>query len=169
MRKTAIRLATALGVLLLLACGALALSSGDSLISLSYLKSTFLTDAVAKGEAAAGAKLQETYDAAKSTLDALQKVYLGQSAGTSGNYSGSLQPRMWGEGDRLELYTGSGVLMLAGTATVTHNGAFIDVTAGAEVASGAKLSANHRYLAGEDTTAQLTVRSGAAHLGVLGA
>ena len=169
MKKAGIRLAAALGVLLLLACGAFALSSGDSLISLSYLKSTFLPSAVTKGESAAGAKLQETYNAAKSGLDALQQGYLGQSSGTSGNYSGALQPRDWRQGDQLELYTGSGVLMLAGSAAVTHNGAFIDVTEGAEVASGARLSANHRYLAGEDTTAQITVHSGAAQLGVQGA
>ena len=168
MKKRTLRLALLAGILLALACGAYALSSGDSLISLSYLKSTFVPNALEQGEEAAGDKLQETYDKAKSTLDALQQGYLGQDTGASGSYSATLQPRSWSGGDKVELCAGSGLLMMSGTALVTHSGAFIDITEGSEVASGSRLSAGHRYLAGEDTSAVITVSSGAAQMGVQG-
>ncbi len=170
MRKSMVRLLCGAGILVLMACGALALSSGDSLITLAYLKDTFIPGAVAKGEEAANAKLQETYDSAKSTLDALQKELTGGAQGgeSTGAYSGALGPRDWSEGDVVSLGTGSGALLLDGGASVTHNGAFIDVTAGSEVASGGRLIPNHRYLVGEDTAAEITVISGAARMGLQG-
>lgn len=168
MKKKVLRLAVTAGVLLVLACGAYALSSGDSLISLSYLNNTVIPSAVSQGTTAANQKLQEAYDQAKSTLDALQQGYLGQSTGTSGSYSTSFQPREWKGGDKVELTTGSGLFVLSGTAVVIHNGAFIDVTEGSEIASGSRLTTGHRYLTGEDTTAFISVSSGAAQMGVQG-
>ena len=170
MKKAGIRLLCAAGVLILLACGAYALSSGDSLISLNYLKETFLPGAVQQGEEAAGKKLQETYDSAKGTLDTFQGEALAQLTGGEGGtaYSATLQARSWSQGDTVDLYTGSGALMLGGVASVTHSGALIDVTTGGEVPSGSRLTANHRYLVGEDTLAQITVLSGAAQMGVQG-
>ena len=135
MRRSFTRLLCLMGVLVLLACGAYALSSGDSLVSLRYLREVFMPGAVEQGSTAANSKLQETYDAAKSTLDELQAGYTGQ-AGTGGSYSASLQARDWSEGDTVEIGTGSGLLMLEGTAWVTHNGVLVDVTEGTEVASG---------------------------------
>lgn len=167
MRRSFTRLLCLMGVLALLACGAYALSSGDSLVSLRYLREVFMPGAVEQGSTAANSKLQETYDAAKSTLDELQAGYTGQ-AGTGGSYSASLQARDWSEGDTVEIGTGSGLLMLEGTASVTHNGVLVDVTEGTEVASGSRLTAGHRYLAGEDTTVQAQVISGAASMGVQG-
>lgn len=170
MRRPVLRLVCALAVLAMLACGAYALTSGDSLISLSYLKNTFLPQAVSQGEQMAEEKLQQTYDSAKSALDQAQKSYLAQITGNEEGklYSGTLQPRDWDEGDEVEVSTGSSVLMLEGTACVTHSGAFVDVTAGEEVPSGGRLTANHRYLGGEDTLARITVLSGAARIGLQG-
>lgn len=168
MKKRMLSLVLAGGTLLALACGAYALSSGDSLISLSYLRDTVIPDAVSQGEQAAGDRLQETYDQAKDTLDALQQGYLGQTSGFSGSYSATLQPQSWNGGDKVELHTGSGLLMLSGTAAVTHTGAFIDITQGSEIPSGSRLTAGHRYLVGEDTSAIVTVNSGAAQMGVQG-
>lgn len=164
MKKRAICLLCAAGMLIVMACGAYAVSLGDSLITLSYVKDTFLPQAVQQGEAAADKKLQETYDSAKGTLDGLQKGYLAQMTGeeTGEAYSASLQARDWSEGDEVALITGSGLLMLSGTAAVSHNGVFIDVTAGSELSSGARLTANHRYLVGEDTLAR--VKIGRAHV-----
>lgn len=170
MKKSAARLLCAAGVLLLMACGAYALSSSDSLVTLSYLKNVFLPEAVQEGEDAADAQLQQVYDDAENTLDSLQKGYVAQAAGEAagGTYSAGLQARDWSDGDELVLPTGSGLLMLEGTAMVIHNGVFIDVTAGSEVGSGTRLTANHRYLAGEDTQARITVLSGAAQFGLQG-
>lgn len=161
-RKTrALALALAL---VLLACGAGALSSGDSLISLSYLTETFFPEAQKKGEEAARNKLQETYDSAKAQLDKVQQ----EATGHAGLSSQTLEGKDWSDGDAVTLPTGSGFLLLDGSARMTHSGVVVDVMAGTEVLSGSMLAAGHRYLVGEDTTAQVTVLSGAARLGVQG-
>ena len=59
-------------VLALLARGAYALSSGDSLVSLRYLREVFMPGAVEQGSTAANSTLRETYGAAKSTQAELQ-------------------------------------------------------------------------------------------------
>ena len=51
-----------------LAGGALALSGGDSLVSLSYLNNTFLPSAQTQLEQTATKPLQETYDEAVAKL-----------------------------------------------------------------------------------------------------
>lgn len=162
MKKRMIRLLCAAGVLAAMACGAWAVTSPDGLVSLSYLNNTFLPSAVEKGTTAAYHKLQQTYDSAKATLDALA------GGGSKQEESAVLAPKSWGEGDTVTLPTGSGALLLEGTVLVTHAGAVVDITAGGEVASGQTLKENHRYLVGEDTSAQLVVLSGGASMGVQG-
>lgn len=151
---------------LLLAVAGYAAASGDSLISLSYLRDTFFPKAVQAGQTAADKALQDTYDKGKAQLDAAAAG--GNTAGTGGLYSDTLQERAWTDGQIITLTTGAGFLMLDGSATVVHTGAVVDVTAGAEVSSGAALTRNHRYLVGENTDAAVTIRSGEAALGVQG-
>lgn len=63
-------------------------------------------------------------------------------------------------GDALTGSTGTGVLLLAGGMQVTFNsGAVVDVTTGTIVTSGSALTASHRYLVAEETTAVFTVTS----------
>ena len=146
----------------LLTAGAYAAASGDSLVSLSYLRESFFPKAVQAGEEAGNKLLQQTYDDALATLDA------GEGAGAAGSYSDTLQRREWPDGQIVTLPTGAGFLMLDGSATVVHTGAVIDVTAGGEVPSGSALTRNHRYLVGENTNAAVTVRSGQAAIGIQG-
>lgn len=63
------------------------------------------------------------------------------------------------EGDVLTASTGTSVLVLAGSASVTFSGAVVDVTTGTAVSSGSILTVNHRYLVAENTTADFTVTS----------
>ncbi|MFR6184500.1 MAG: S-layer homology domain-containing protein [Lawsonibacter sp.] len=91
-----------------------------------------------------------------------------ESGGGGGLYSADLRSRTFHQGDTLTLPAGSGVLAMAGTGEVIHSGAFIDVTEGVEIPSGSKLTPGHRYLAGEDTSAVISVRSGAMYLGLQG-
>lgn len=149
----------------LLTAGVYAAASGDSLISLSYLQKTFFPQAVQAGQEAADKALQDVYDKGKTQLDAAAG---GAAGGTGGLYSDTLQERAWSDGQILSLPTGSSFLMLDGSAAVSHSGVVVDVTAGTETASGAKLQANHRYLVGEDTTAALNIRSGEALVGIQG-
>lgn len=146
---------------LLLAAAGYAAVSGDSLISLSYLQKTFFPRAVQAGEQAGDRLLQDAYDRAAASLDA-------GGSGGGGSYSDTLQRREWTDGQSITLKTGAGFLMLDGAATVVHTGAVVDVTDGTEVASGAALVQNHRYIVGENTDAAVTVRSGEAALGVQG-
>ena len=146
----------------LLTAGAYAAASGDSLVSLSYLRESFFPKAVQAGEEAGNKLLQQTYDDALATLDA------GEGAGAAGSYSDTLQRREWPDGQIVTLPTGAGFLMLDGSATLVHTGAVIDVTAGGEVPSGSALTRNHRYLVGENTNAAVTVRSGQAAIGIQG-
>lgn len=148
-----------------LTAGAYAAASGDSLVSLSYLRDTFFPKAVQTGEEAGNKALQETYDKARQQLDA---VHGGSGGSASGTGSDTLQRRTWTDGQIITLPTGAGFLMLDGSATVVHTGAVIDVTAGVEAPSGSPLAQNHRYLVGENTEAAVTVRSGEAALGVQG-
>lgn len=147
----------------LLTAGAYAAASGDSLISLSYLRDTFFPQAVQAGEEAGNRLLEQTYDSAVAQLDVLNG-----GTGQSGLSSDTLQSRTWTDGQILTLPTGSVFLLLDGSATLVHTGAVIDVTAGAEAPSGSSLTRNHRYIVGEDTQAAVTVRSGEAALGVQG-
>ena len=60
------------------------------------------------------------------------------------------------------------MLALAGTGEVIHSGAFIDVTEGREVPSGSAADAGTPLSDGGDTSAVLSVRSGAMYLGLQG-
>ena len=146
---------------------ALALSTGDSLISLSYLNDTYIPTVVAQGTKAADEKLIQAYQAASQKLDEVNQGY-GVQQGSGGSYSADLRSRDMVRGDQLKLPTGSVVQLAAGAGTVVHTGAVIDVTAGQTVASGAALVSGHRYLVGEDTSAVFTVDSGLAKVGVQG-
>lgn len=162
--KKKLRLLPTLLVLSALACGAYALSSGDGLVSLAHLTQVFFPEAQKQGEAAVQDKLQPVYDEAKKQLDAIQTGALGRTA----LYSDTLEGKDWSGGDEVTLPTGSGFLLLEGTARVEHGGAVVDVTAGSELASGVKLTVGHRCLVGEDTSAKVTILSGAARMGVQG-
>lgn len=151
--------------LLALTAGGYAASSGDSLISLNYLRTAFYPKAVQAGEEAGNKMLQKTYNDALAQLGAANGGTVGAGEGL---YSDTLQRRSWSDGQIITLPTGSGFVLMDGAATLVHTGAVVDVTAGAEAASGAALTPNHHYLVGENTEAAVTIRSGEAALGVQG-
>lgn len=140
--------ASAMLVLALAAGG----SSSDPLVSLSHLSNTFTAS---------------VNDQVDKKLDASDEQLLSQLSG--GNLAASSTPT-WSEirlkeGDVLTGTTGTNALLLAGSARVTFSsGAVIDVTTGSAISSGASLTANHRYLVAEDTTAQFTITSKTAVL-----
>lgn len=137
-------LAISASLVLALAAGG---SSGDPLISLSYLSGTFTNTVNSKVD---------------QKLDTSDKQLLDQFSG--GDFSSSAAST-WAEtrlkqGDALCGTTGTNVLLLAGSAQVTFSsGAVIDVTTGTAVPSGTVLTVNHRYMTAEDTSAQFTVTS----------
>jgi len=169
MKKILRRMLCGLLTAVLLMGGAWALSSEDSLITLSYLKDIFLPEVLEAGGEAAEEMLQDTYDDAMKDLDRVQDDLLEDALGDDGTlYSETLTLRDWSDGQMIALSTGAGFLMQEGTADLWHDGVVIDVTEGIEVPSGSRLIFGHRYLVGEDTDAEITVVSGAARLGVQG-
>lgn len=116
--------------------------AADPLASLSYLTGAFTNkvDAAVNDRLdRSGAPVQE--NAAASSAASWTEVRLKQD-------------------DILQASTGDGVLLLAGSGQVTYPaGAVVDVTAGEVVPSGGNLTARHRYLAAEDTSASFTVTS----------
>lgn len=89
-----------------------------------------------------------------------QRVGRTSENGEVGEATATWQETRLKEGDTLHGVTGTGVLLLAGRGRVTYeSGAVVDVTTGAVVPSGTNLTANHRYLTAEDTTAAYTVTS----------
>lgn len=166
--KKAVGLACAIVILVGMACGAYALSEGDSLITLSYLTQIFVPDAVEQGTKKGTEMLQESYNSAIDSLDQVQSELMEQATGGEGLYSADLHLRECSEGDRFILPTGCGFILYNGTVGVEYSGAVVNVNTGEEVASGSLLQSNHRYLIAENTAASFIVLSGAAQIGIQG-
>lgn len=114
--------------------------AADPLASLSYLTGVF----TGKVDAAVDARLDS--------------ALLQEDAGTAGSAAWT-EVRLK-QDDVLEISTGDGVLLLAGSGQVTCSaGAVVDVTTGTVLPSGESLAVNHRYLAAEDTAAAVVITS----------
>ena len=99
---------------LLLTAGTYAAVSGESLISLSYLKDTFFPSAVKSGEEASDRVLEKALDDA---LDQLEEAHR-EVGGGAGLSSETLQRREWSDGQILTLSTGGTFVLLDGSAPV---------------------------------------------------
>ena len=125
---------------------ALAAEAGEAsnpLISLDWIKNTYIPQTVA---------------AAETRIDA--GVQAGQG-GTGAVSSPSTELRVK-RGDVLRLDTGASLTVLAGSLSGAASGAIVDLTEGRELSSGAALSPRHRYLAVESTKAAFSVTSDTA-------
>ena len=141
---------------------------GTSLVSLSYLKSTWLPEAQTQAEERVETDTQKIYDEALSALEKRHASYLALARGEQA-YAAALTDLRFKKGDVVTLTAGSGWMPLAGSVTLSVSGtAVVDVTAGSTLASGDALTPRHRYLAGENTSASLTVTSDTAVLALEG-
>ena len=129
--------------------------SSDPLISLSYLQGTFRD----KVDRSIDSKLDSSDKAAYAQAEsALRAAISAAEANVGGNVADTFTERRLKQGDILSGATGLQVIVFAGNVTAQFSsGAVVDVTAGSEIQSGAALTANHRYLVAEDTSAQFTV------------
>lgn len=136
--------------LCLLVCGIAicALAAGgtsDPLASLSYLNGTFTSTVDKRVE---------------QKLDESDAAILQGDVDLSGSVAATWEESRLKEGDTLLGSTGTSTMLLAGGMTVTFSsGAVVDVTTGSTVPSGSALSASHRYMVAEDTSAVFTVTS----------
>jgi len=142
-------------------------TSGDPLISLSYLADTFLPQMTTEAEARVDNAAAADYQSAQDALDAAQTAYAARAGLLAGdwNYCDSYERRGYQREDVVRLTPGSGFLFLEGSASAdVTSGELIDVTAGVSAASMSNLTPGHRYLAGESAIVSVTIRSDAAFL-----
>lgn len=123
-------------------------AAGDPLISLSYLRSTCKP------------QLSQSL---------LTTLYPASGSGRSASAQIVMDQTRYKQGDVIQASTGCEIVVLAGTVTFNSAGTLIDVTHGTELSAGAALSADSRYLVGEDTQAALTVTSPTAVVSCNGA
>lgn len=148
--------------------------TGESLISKSYITDTYVPDVEKQLSQRVQERTEQIYQSALTALEQAHSAYLAQ-AGSDGEtvgtaaYASALTDLRFKQGDVLTLSTGSGGMLLAGNASVSYTGGgVVDVTAGETVSSGSAMVPRHRYLAGENTTASLTITSDTAVLSVEG-
>lgn len=152
----------------ILVSGAVVYAAGESLISKSYLSNTYIPDVEKQVTQRVEEKTEDTYQSALTDLNQKHSTYLALAGGEQ-SYAASLTDLRFKKGDVVTLSTGSGGMLLAGSASLTVSGsAVVDVTAGQTAASGSSLTLRHRYLAGENTTAGITITSDTAVLSVEG-
>ena len=154
MKKAA---AILLAGVILVSCGAV-VAADQSLVSKSYVNGTFTDEALKQAEQRVEELTAPVYNQALNQLNSEHSAYLAQAGGTSG-----LNDLRFKKGDVLTLTSGSGVMLLAGSATAS-GGILVDATAGNTVASGGGLTARHRCLAGESAAVAVTVTSDTAVL-----
>ena len=173
MKKTIVLLLTAAVLVSGAAAYATGALTGESLISKSYLTGTYVPDVEKQVSQRVQERTEQIYQSALTALNQAHSAYLAQagSGGTAGTgtYASALADLRFKKGDVITLSTGSGGMLLAGSGSVSYaGGAVVDVTAGETVPSGSALAPRHRYLAGENTTASLTITSDTAVLSVEG-
>ncbi|MEG1720286.1 MAG: hypothetical protein RR281_01130 [Pseudoflavonifractor sp.] len=162
MKKLAVFLLAAL----ILVGGAAVFAEGgtasDPLISQSYLSGTYLPAVTKQAEERIDARNAKVYDTAATRLKALADLQLARAGGS---YATSFAQQRFKRGDILTLDTGSGILLLAGSAKLSFTGSgAADVTDGLSMLSGDDLLPRHRYLVGEDSLCRVTVTSDTAVL-----
>ncbi|HJB99349.1 MAG TPA: hypothetical protein H9764_02750 [Candidatus Flavonifractor merdavium] len=173
MKKTIVLLLTAAVLVSGAAAYATGALTGESLISKSYLTGTYVPDVEKQVSQRVQERTEQVYQSALTALNQAHSAYLAQagSGGTAGTgtYASALADLRFKKGDVITLSTGSGGMLLAGSGSVSYaGGAVVDVTAGETIPSGSALALRHRYLAGENTTASLTITSDTAVLSVEG-
>ncbi len=152
----------------ILVSGAAVCAAGETLISKSYLSDTYLPEVEKQMTQRVEEGTEETYQSALAALEQKQQNYLALAGGEQ-SYAPALTDLRFKKGDVVTLTAGSGGMLLAGGVSLSYTGGgVIDVTAGQAVTSGSALSLRHRYVAGEGTTASLTVTSDTAVLSVEG-
>lgn len=131
--------------------------AGDPLISLDFLDRVIRPQAETRIDEAIAASDSALLDDAKTRWDAAVSSV---EANVGSDYTAVFLEARIKQGDAFSGATGLQILPLAGEVTVLFSsGAVIDMTEGAELASGSTLLTNHRYLVAEDTSARFVCSS----------
>lgn len=130
-------------------------STGDPLVSKSYLEGTFAEDVSQAMAKKAEEASQSTYNDAEKKLEQLAGDDLAQAEKAASQDSGTYAKQSLSTGDTVKLTAGDSLMFYSGGAKVGR-GALADVTSGKSLSVSAALTAGHRYIATADTTVTLT-------------
>jgi hypothetical protein len=170
MRKQAVAFLTAATLL----GGAVTLAAGggadDPLVSKNYADGTYATQALTQAEARIDTSHDAVYQAAAAKLKGKADAYAvrvnGSTAG--GSDTAAFTGLRFKQGDVIQVSAGSGFLLLAGSASASCSaGVVVDLAVAAQSAQ-TELTTNHRYLAVENTVADVTITSPTAVLALEG-
>ena len=158
MKKRAALLSVLLSAALLLGyASAAGGDAGDPLVSLEYLRGIFLPKAETAAQEKLDASGKTVYEAAETSWRA---AVAGAEAAVGSERANTWTEAQLKQGDVLSGLTGMQVTVLAGDVHAQlSSGVIVDVTDGTELMSGAALTARHRYMVAEDTTALFVVSS----------
>lgn len=132
------------------ALGTEAGSIDDPLITLNWLRSTFIPTTVAAAEAQVDKRMDE----------------FPQQVPSDGTIGVELRAK---RGDIFQLASGASLLSLAGSVSVTGDGTVIDLTVGEEVPLNiGSVAVKHRYLTAENTQAVFSITSDTAVIRLIG-
>lgn len=160
----ALILAVLLGLAVAIATGG---SAADPLVSKDYLEGTYRPAANRQIEERTANMGEKAFEGASEQLRIRSELYLARANSRTGGegYAATFREQRWKQGDTAHLDTGSSIVLLAGSAQLQYSaGAVIDVTEGTVVPAGTALTADHRYLMGENTLCAVTVTSASAVL-----
>ena len=135
-------------------------STGDPLISLSYLTSTFLPSLMSQVDQRLQSANAATYDQAKADLMAAA-AQLQSQLPSDESYNEQLTERRVKTGDLISCPTGSTFVLLAGSTTLAE-GLAVDATNAYDVYVNTALESGHRYITPEDAPAVYLVTSDSA-------
>lgn len=140
-------------------------SAADPLVSLSYLEGLFSQSV----ELSVDTMLTDADEALRNDLQQqLDAMAASVSAASGQNYTPTAMEVTCKKGDALIGPTGLTVIPLSGEIRVDTDGVVVDATEGKEVSSGTILSAKHRYIVAESSTAHFTTVSPTATLSYQG-
>ena len=134
-------------------------TSGDPLVSKSYVDGTYVPALTARAEERAAKRHEETYAAAADRLEAEADLYAARAGVLTGegSYHAAFTDIRLKQGDVVQVSAGSGFLLLAGEASLScSSGKVLALSNGWEKSTGA-LTLERRYLAVENTVAAVTV------------
>lgn len=174
MKKRLLSLLLAAGLLTGAALAvALGGSASDPLISLRYLEDTYKTSLLQQVQEKVGVKSDEVYQDVLAYLEEAMtsKGLVSQQkiGGRDALYADGFSEMRLKKGDIISGTTGTSVLLLAGKLSVSFSkGAVINVTTGKTVSSGTALTAQQRYLTGENAVPSFVIQSDTAVVSVDG-
>lgn len=136
-------------------------TSGDPLISLSYINNTYIPAVLSDCRGLINSALEQTYNAESAKLKNAYDGYMLRLGAADGYaFAGAFTAISLPSGATADLVTGSTFMLTSGAASLNIiTGSVINISTGNEVGSTSSLTPNERYFCAENTSARFTATS----------